>query len=64
MAAIAGQIVCSIGSPAWEFPECSFVFWLVLGLGMAVAGAGQPVAPPAETADIETNEATASLASA
>jgi len=38
LAAVAGQMVCAVGSPAWEFPECSAFLWLVLGIGMALSG--------------------------
>jgi O-antigen ligase len=44
MAAIAGaaaQMASAIGSPAWEFAECSLFLWLILGLGMATAGVGE-----------------------
>jgi hypothetical protein len=39
VAAVAGQMVNAIGSPAWEFPECSFFLWLVIGIGVAAARA-------------------------
>jgi O-antigen ligase len=38
VAGTAGQLVSGVGSPAWEFAECSLFFWVILGLGMAVAG--------------------------
>jgi putative inorganic carbon (HCO3(-)) transporter len=38
LAGIAGQMVCAVGNPSWEFPECSAFFWLVLAIGMAAAG--------------------------
>lgn len=38
LAAVAAQIAAAVGTPAWEFPECSLLLWLVLGLGMATAG--------------------------
>jgi O-antigen ligase len=41
VAAIAAQMVSSIGNPAWEYAECSLFFWLMLGLGMAAAGVGE-----------------------
>ena len=41
IAAVAGQMVSSIGSPAWEFPECSLFLWLILGMGMALSGVGE-----------------------
>lgn len=40
MAAVAGQMVAAIGTPAWEFPECSLFFWLILAIGMTAAGLG------------------------
>lgn len=40
MGGVAAQMVAAIGSPAWEFPECSIPFWLILGIGMAIAGVG------------------------
>jgi O-antigen ligase len=39
--AIAAQMVGAVGSPAWEFAECSLFLWLVLGMGMALAGVGE-----------------------
>jgi O-antigen ligase len=39
--AIVAQMVAAVGSPAWEFPEVSLFFWLILGLGMALAGIGE-----------------------
>lgn len=41
VAAVAGQMACAVGNPAWEFAECSLFLWLVLGLGMAAAGVGE-----------------------
>jgi len=40
IAAIASQMVSAIGTPAWEFPECSLFFWLILAIGMTAAGLG------------------------
>lgn len=45
MAAIAGQMVSACGSPAWEYPECSVLFWTVLALGMLAAGIGERGTP-------------------
>jgi O-antigen ligase len=39
-AAVAGQMVAAIGTPAWEFPECSLFLWVILGFGIAAAGVG------------------------
>ncbi|MGV3722813.1 MAG: O-antigen ligase family protein [Actinomycetota bacterium] len=39
-AAVAGQMVAAIGTPAWEFPECSLFLWVILAFGMAAAGVG------------------------
>jgi O-antigen ligase len=41
VAGLASQMVCALGNPAWEFPECSFFLWAVLGLGAATAGFGE-----------------------
>ncbi len=41
VAAVAGQMVSALGSPAWEYPECSVLFWTVLALGMLAAGVGE-----------------------
>jgi O-antigen ligase len=38
--AVAGQMVAAIGTPAWEFPECSLFLWVILAFGMAAAGVG------------------------
>lgn len=40
IASIASQMVAAIGTPAWEFPECSLFFWLILAIGMTAAGLG------------------------
>jgi O-antigen ligase len=40
-AAVVAQMVSAVGSPAWEFAECSLFLWLMLGLGMAAAGVGE-----------------------
>jgi hypothetical protein len=37
LAAIAGQVVDAISNPAWRFAEVGFMFWLIMGLGMAAA---------------------------
>jgi O-antigen ligase len=34
---LVAHLVTAVGSPAWEFPECSLFLWLVLGLGIAAA---------------------------
>jgi len=50
MGGIAAQMVAAIGSPAWEFPECSVSFWLILGIGMAITGVGSlPAEEPEAT---------------
>lgn len=36
--AILAQLVAAFGTPAWEFPECSMFLWLILALGVALAG--------------------------
>jgi len=35
LSALAGQGVDALASPSWQFPEVSFFFWAVLGLGLA-----------------------------
>ena len=35
LSALAGQSVDALASPSWQFPEVSFFFWGILGLGMA-----------------------------
>ncbi len=35
LSALAGQSVDALASPSWQFPEVSFFFWGVLGLGLA-----------------------------
>jgi O-antigen ligase len=40
LAAVAAQLVSAVGSPAWEFAECSLFWWLALGVGLACAGVG------------------------
>ncbi len=37
IAGVAGQMFTALGSPAWELAQCSVFFWLMLGLGMALA---------------------------
>jgi O-antigen ligase len=40
LAAAAAHLVSAIGSPAWEFAECSLFLWAVLAIGMVAAGVG------------------------
>ena len=35
LSALAGQGMDALASPSWQFPEASFFFWAVLGLGLA-----------------------------
>jgi len=35
LSAVAGQSVDALASPSWQFPEVSFFFWGILGLGLA-----------------------------
>lgn len=35
LSALAGQGIDAVASPSWQFPEVSFFFWAVLGLGLA-----------------------------
>lgn len=50
IASVAGQMVAAIGTPAWEFPECSLFFWLILAIGMCAAGLGNRGREPDPTA--------------
>jgi O-antigen ligase len=50
VASIASQMVAAIGTPAWEFPECSLFFWLILAIGMTAAGLGNRGREPRPTA--------------
>jgi O-antigen ligase len=36
IAGIAAQMVDALANGSWRYSECSFYFWLILGLGMAV----------------------------
>jgi O-antigen ligase len=56
LAGVAAQSVDALSNPAWRFADVSFMFWLMLGLGMAVthatsrsrrdAAAPAPAVPP------------------
>jgi O-antigen ligase len=48
LAAMAGQAVDALSNPAWRFVDVSFMFWLMMGLG--VASARQPRRSRAATA--------------
>jgi hypothetical protein len=37
LAGMAGQAVDALSNPAWRFVDVSFLFWLIMGLGMASA---------------------------
>jgi O-antigen ligase len=37
LAALAGQAIDALSNPAWRFADVSFMFWLIMGLGMAAA---------------------------
>jgi O-antigen ligase len=39
LAGMAGQAVDALSNPAWRFADVSFLFWLLMGLGMAAARA-------------------------
>lgn len=39
--AVTAQMVAALGSPAWEYPECSLFLWLVLAVGMALSGVAE-----------------------
>jgi O-antigen ligase len=42
LSALAGQGIDALASPSWQFPEVSFFFWAVLGLGLASLRQDQP----------------------
>ena len=42
LSALAGQGIDALASPSWQFPEVSFFFWAVLGLGLASLRREQP----------------------
>jgi putative inorganic carbon (HCO3(-)) transporter len=52
LAGLAAQAVDALGNPAWRFTEVSFLFWFLMGLGMAAAAllrrsaASEPTAAP------------------
>ncbi|MDQ2798837.1 MAG: O-antigen ligase family protein, partial [Armatimonadota bacterium] len=35
LSVVAGQAIDAVASPSWQFAEASFLFWALLGLGMA-----------------------------
>jgi O-antigen ligase len=41
LAGVAGQMVDALSNPAWRFADVSFLFWLMLGLGMAATRASR-----------------------
>jgi O-antigen ligase len=52
LAAVAGQTIDALSNPAWRFAEVSFLFWVILGLGVAAASRrriahAEPEAAPA-----------------
>lgn len=58
LAGVAGQAVDALSNPAWRFADVSFLFWLMMGLGVAsahalrsepanTAAAARPAAAPA-----------------
>jgi O-antigen ligase len=47
LSALAGQSVDAFASPSWQFPEASFFFWAVLGVGIATLRRDEPQAVPA-----------------
>ncbi|MGI4791482.1 MAG: O-antigen ligase family protein [Janthinobacterium lividum] len=47
LSALAGQCVDALASPSWQFPEASFFFWTILGLGMASLRHQEPQTAPA-----------------
>ncbi len=46
LSALAGQSIDAFASPSWQFPEASFLFWAVLGLGLASLKRGAANAAP------------------
>ena len=52
LSAVAGQSVDALASPSWQFPEVSFFFWGILGLGLAALSREEalPDAVPAASA--------------
>jgi O-antigen ligase len=42
LAAVAGQSIDALSNPAWRFADVSFMFWLMMGLGMAAARVPRP----------------------
>ena len=52
LSALAGQSVDALASPSWQFPEVSFFFWGILGLGLASLhrDQAQPETAPAPSA--------------
>ena len=49
LSALAGQSVDALASPSWQFPEASFLFWAVFGLGLALLRRGEAQPAPAHT---------------
>ena len=47
LSALAGQSMDALASPSWQFPEASFFFWAVLGLGLATLRRDQKQSVPA-----------------
>src|SRR5439155_26686376 len=41
LAGVAGQAVDALSNPAWRFADVSFLLWLMMGLGVAVARASR-----------------------
>ena len=50
LAAMAGQVVDALGSPAYNFASVSLFQWVLMGMGMYAAGLGKRV-PHTKTAD-------------
>jgi hypothetical protein len=50
LAAMAGQAVDALSNPAWRFADVSFMYWLMMGVGMAAAHAPRRSAVETEVA--------------
>lgn len=46
LSVVAGQAVDAIASPSWQFAEASFLFWALLGVGMAALRRDEPEPVP------------------
>ncbi len=51
LSAAAGQSVDALASPSWQFPEVSFFFWAVLGMGLAALRPEEAILASAQIPD-------------